>query len=71
MAAHARGAAAHAAKAAGLAAAGDPAAAAADEVRWALSHASAAVRDVLRRLPPPPRSASMLGVLISDLHTKL
>jgi len=70
MAAHARGAAAYAAKAAGLAAPGDPTAVA-DEVRWALSHASPTIRDVLRRLPPPPRSAGTLGAVISDLHTKL
>jgi hypothetical protein len=70
MAAHARGAAAYAAKAAGLAAPDEPAAGA-DEVRWQQRHASQAVRDALRRLPPPPRSASTLGALISDLHTKL
>lgn len=70
MAAHGRGAAAYAAKAAGLAAPHDPTAVA-DEVRWQLSHASPAVRDVLRRLPPPTGHGGMLGALISDLHTKL
>ncbi len=70
MAAHARGAAAYAAKAAGLAAPHDPAAVA-DEVRWQQSHASPAVRNVLRKLPPPTRSAGLLGALINDLHTKL
>jgi hypothetical protein len=70
MAAHARGVPAYAAIAAGLAAPHDPTAAA-GEVRWALRHASPAVREVLRRLPPPPRSAGRLGALISDLHTRL
>ena len=69
MAAHARGA-AYAAKAAGLAAPNDPSAVA-DEVRWQLSRASPAVRDVLRRLPPPASRAGMLGALISDLHTSV
>jgi hypothetical protein len=70
MAAHARGAAAYAAKAVGLAAPHDPAAVE-DEVRWQLGHASPAVRDVLRRLPPPARSAGVLGALLNDMHTKL
>jgi hypothetical protein len=70
MAAHARGAPAYAAMAAGLAAPHDPTAVA-DEVRWALSHASPAVRDVLRRLPPPTGRGGMLGALIDDMHTKL
>ena len=71
MAAHARGAAAYAAKAAGLAVPHDPAAVS-EEVRWQRSHASPAVRDVLRRLPPPPvRAAGMLGALIGDMHEKL
>jgi hypothetical protein len=70
MAAHARGASAYAAKATGLAAPHDPTAVA-DEVRWQLSHASPAVRDVLRRLPPPTRSAGMLGAPIDDLYTKV
>jgi hypothetical protein len=69
MAAHARGV-AYAAIAAGLAAADDPAAMD-DEAAWQLSHASAPVREVLRRLPPPPRSAGKLATLINDLHTKL
>ena len=60
MAAHARGAAAYAAKAAGLAAPDDPTAAE-DELRWQLDHASQAVREVLRRLPPPLRAAGLLG----------
>ncbi len=70
MAAHARGAAAYAAKAAGLAAPDDPSAVA-DEVRWAVRHASPAVREVLRRLPPPTRPTGMLGALISEMHAKL
>ena len=45
--------------------------AAADEIGWQVSHASPAVRDVLRKLPPPTRAAGMLGTLIDDLHTKL
>lgn len=69
MAAHARGV-VYAAKAAGLAAADDPAAVA-NEVRWQLSHASPTVRDVLRRLPSPTRSAGLLGVLISELHAEV
>jgi hypothetical protein len=70
MAGHARGAPAYAALAAGLAARAGVAAAA-DEIGWAVSHASPAVREVLRRLPPPPRAASPLGTLLTDLHTKL
>jgi len=69
MAAHARGV-AYAAKAAGLAAPHDPTAVA-NEVHWQLGHASPAVRDVVRRLPPPTRPAGMLGALISDMHTRL
>ena len=68
MAAHARGAAEYAAKAAGLAAPHD-ASAVADEAEWQQVHASPAVRDVLRRLPPRP--ASILGALISEMHTRL
>ncbi|HEX2706292.1 MAG TPA: hypothetical protein VHM65_11075, partial [Candidatus Lustribacter sp.] len=63
-------AAAYAAKAAGLAAPDDPTAVAA-EVRWQHGRASPAVRDVLRRLPPPPRAAGTLGSLVSDIHTTL
>jgi len=70
MAAHAPGAAAYAAKAAGLAQPDDPTAVV-DEVRWQLRHASSGVRDVLRKLPPPPRSGGQLGALISELHGKL
>jgi Imm-5 like putative immunity protein len=69
MAAHARGV-VYATKAAGLAAPDDPTASA-REARWQLRHASPTVREVLRRLPPPPRPAGMLGALISDLHTRL
>jgi hypothetical protein len=69
MAAHARGV-AYAAKAAGLAAPDDPTAAA-DELGWQLRHASPAVREVLKRLPPPPRAGGTLGALIGDLHTGL
>jgi hypothetical protein len=46
-------------------------AAAAREAGWQLHHASPAVREVLRRLPPPSRAAGVLGSLINDLHTKL
>ena len=67
MAAHARGAAAYAAVAAGLAAPDDPTAAAV-ELRWALSHASSAVRNVLRMLSAPTRAAGLLGMLIGDLR---
>jgi Imm-5 like putative immunity protein len=70
MGAHARGAPAYAAKAAGLAAPSDPDAAAA-EVRWAARHASPAVREALRRLPPPPAGGGLLGSLISDLTVAL
>lgn len=70
MAAHARGASAYAAKAAGLAASHDPAAVA-REIGWQLGHASPAVRDVLRRLPPPIPARAGLGVLLGDLHTRL
>ncbi len=69
MAAHARGV-AYAAIAAGLAAPHDPTAIA-GEARWQLNHATPGVRDILRRLPPPPRSAGALGALINDLHEKL
>lgn len=69
MAAHARGV-AYAAIAAGLAAPEDPGATA-READWQLDHASPAVREALRRLPPPPRAASALGILISDLHAKV
>lgn len=70
MAAHARGAAAYAAQAVGLAAPYDSTAVA-DELRWQQTHASWAVREVLRRLPPPTRPASILGALISDMHLKV
>jgi hypothetical protein len=70
MAAHARGAAAYAARAAGLAAPDDPTAVA-NEVSWQLSHASPAVRDALRRLPPPARPAGQLGALIDGAHRTL
>jgi hypothetical protein len=70
MGAHARGAPAYAALAAGLAAPDDPTAVD-DEVRWALRHASPAVREVLRRLPPPPGPAGRLGALIGEVHKTL
>lgn len=70
MAAHARGASAYAAKAAGLAAPGDPAAAA-REIGRQLGRASPAVRDLLRRLPPPVPARTGLGVLIGDLHRRV
>ena len=66
MAAHARGVPAYAGVAASLATPDDPTAAS-DEIRWALSRASPAARDVLRKLPAPPR-AGQLGALISELH---
>ncbi len=69
MASHARGV-AYAVKAVGLAAPKDPDAVA-DEIRWQLAHASPTVREVLRRLPPPPRSAGLLGDLINDLRDKM
>ncbi len=49
---------------------GDPPAVA-DEVGWQQRHTWPAVRDVLRRLPPPTRPAGVLGRLINDLHTRL
>ncbi|MEA2504671.1 MAG: hypothetical protein QOG36_1714 [Actinomycetota bacterium] len=70
MAAHGLGAPAYAAKAAGLAAPDDPVAVA-DEVRWGLSRASPAVRDVLRRLAARTRAGGMLGGLISDMQTSV
>ena len=69
MGSHARGV-AYAAKAAGLAAPGDPGVAAA-EARWQFDHASPSVREVLLRLPPPPRAGGTLGALINDLHAAL
>ena len=66
MAAHARGAAAYAAVAAGLAEPADPTVAT-DEIDWAVTHASPAVRDILLKLPPPPRGGT-LGRLIGALH---
>ena len=70
MAAHARGAAAYAAQAAALAAA-DGSAAAAGELDWQVGHASPAVREVLGRLPPPVRSASMRGMLLAEMQGRL
>ncbi len=70
MAAHARGAPAYAAKAAGLASPND-ATAVADEIRWALAHASPAVREILRKLPPPTRSTGLLGELMGEMQTKV
>jgi hypothetical protein len=69
MAAHAFGV-AYAAKAAGLAAPDDRTAAA-GEVEWQLGHASPAVREILRRLPPPARPAGTLGRLVDDLYRRL
>jgi hypothetical protein len=70
MAAHARGAAAYAAIAAGLGAPDDPTAVA-DEARWQQSHVTSAVRDALRKLPPPTRGGGMLGALIAELHANV
>ena len=69
MASHARGV-AYAVKAVGLAAPDNPAAVA-DETRWQLDHASPAVREILRKLPPPPVAAGQLGALINDLRDKM
>jgi hypothetical protein len=70
MASHARGVPAYAAIAAGLAAPDEPDAAA-DEIRSAFRGASTAVRDILRKLPPPARAGGKLGTLVNDLHAKL
>jgi hypothetical protein len=69
MASHALGV-AYAAQAAGLATPHNPTAVA-DEAQWQLRHASPPVREVLRRLPPRPAARSGLGVLISDMDTKI
>ena len=70
MAAHARGVPAYAAIAAGLAAP-DGSTASTREIQWAVRHAAPAVRQVLLKLPTPPRSAGKLGTLIDDLLTSL
>ncbi|MCB9564966.1 MAG: hypothetical protein H6708_31665 [Kofleriaceae bacterium] len=70
MGAHAVGAPAYAAHAAALARPGDRDAAA-RLCRWAVAHASPAVRTALRRLPPRPASAGDLGRLVHDLHVAL
>jgi hypothetical protein len=81
MGAHALGAAAYAAKAAGLAAADQPDAVR-EEVRWQLSHMSAAVRAALRQLPAVGENPSgplgqgllcfgILGTIIGDLQAGL
>jgi hypothetical protein len=78
MGAHALGAAAYAAKAAGLAAPDRPDAYR-EEVRWQLSHMSAAVRAALRQLPAVGENPSgplgqgllcsgILGTIIGDLQ---
>jgi hypothetical protein len=67
MAAHARGASGYASVAVRLAASGGPAAAD-EEARWQLSHADPVVREILRKLPPPPRAASELARRINELH---
>lgn len=67
MAAHARGAPAYASVAIGLATP-DDAEAVAREARWQLERAADEVREVLRRLPAPPRSGGTLGTLIVALH---
>jgi hypothetical protein len=66
MGSHARGVPAYAAIAARLAAPEDPDASA-NELAWHVRHASPPVRDVLRRLPSPPRGGE-LGDLIGRLH---
>jgi Imm-5 like putative immunity protein len=81
MGAHALGAAAYAAKAAGLAAPNRPEAVT-DEIRWQLSHMSAATKTALRQLPPVGENRSgplgpgllasgLLGTIIRDLQTGL
>lgn len=67
MASHALGAPAYAAKAAGLATPDDPEAVA-GVVEWAQSHASPAVRDLLRRLPSRTRAEGMLAALVLQLE---
>lgn len=69
MAAHARGV-VYAVVAAGLASPEDPAAGP-EEARWQLDHASPDVREVLRRLPPPPRGPGTLPRLIRELYAGL
>lgn len=69
MAAHARGV-VYAVVAAGLASPQNPAAGP-EEARWQLDHASAEVRQVLRRLPPPPKGPGTLPRLIRDLYADL
>ena len=70
MAAHARGV-VYAAVAAGLAAPDDPDAVA-TEARWQLDRATPAVREILRRLPAPPRATrSVLARQIADLHAEV
>jgi hypothetical protein len=66
----ARGASAYAALAVSRAAPDAPEAAA-DELRWAVRHASPAVRAAYRRLPPPPASAGPITALVHDLDTAL
>jgi hypothetical protein len=70
MASHALGAPAYAARAAAIAHPDDPAAAAAI-VDWADEHASAAVREVLRRLPGREKAPGALGSLILELQNRL
>jgi hypothetical protein len=70
MASHALGAPAYAARAAAIAHPDDPAAAAA-VVDWADEHASAAVREVLRRLPRREKAPGALGSLIVELQHRL
>ena len=70
MGAHALGAAAYAAKAAALAAP-DEDLAVAQEIRWQLTHMSAAVKAALRRLPPLGTNSSgplSPGLLASGLQ---
>lgn len=70
MASHARGVPAYAAIAKGHASPADPGAPT-DEIRWAADHASAEVREVLRRLPDPVRGGGQLGTLIRELHGRV
>ena len=70
MASHARGAPGYAAVARAAAAPHDPAAAQ-DEVAGAIRGASPAVREVLRRLPPPVRAGGVLGEAIQALDASI
>lgn len=67
---HVLGPAAYAARARELASAGDPDAAR-DELRWAIDHASPAVRNILRRWPARGTGRGRLDALMSELDAGL